>query len=137
MKLTGHIAILFFLLISCKKDNEGRIPDVYVNFRAPLSDPRINKLNSPGSAVVIDGHGVAGLIIYRRPDSYVAFDRCSTVNPERKCAVTPDDPNLTATDPCSGAKFSLYDGAPMNAQAKRLLKQYQVIITSFEIQVTN
>jgi nitrite reductase/ring-hydroxylating ferredoxin subunit len=134
---TFVIVCIFFL--SCSKDREGRIPEVYVNFRAPLNDPRLARLNSAGGAVVITGHGVAGIIIYRRPDlAYVAFDQCSSVNPEKACAVTPDDPSLTATDPCSGAKFSLYDGTPVKAPAKRPLKQYQVNIeNNFVIAVIN
>ncbi|HXH99919.1 MAG TPA: Rieske (2Fe-2S) protein [Sphingobacteriaceae bacterium] len=138
MKQTGLITLILFLLFACSKKDDGRIPDVFVSFRANLNDPRISKLNSAGGAVIIEGQGVAGLIIYRRPDnSYIAFDRCSSVNPERKCAVTLDDPSLTATDPCSGAKFSLFDGAPVKDPAKRPLKQYQVTISSFEISVTN
>ncbi|MBC7744176.1 MAG: Rieske (2Fe-2S) protein [Flavobacterium sp.] len=136
-------SILPFLLISiailsCNKDQEGRIPEVPVNFRAPLNDPKLTRLNSAGGVVVINGYGVAGIIIYRRPDNaYVAYDRCSSVNPEQICAVEPDDPSLTATDPCSGAKFSLYDGMPVKAPAKRPLKKYDVIITNFEISVIN
>ena len=118
---------------------EGRIPDVPVNFHAPLSDPRLSRLNSAGGVVVIMGYGVAGLIIYRRPDlAYVAFDRCSSVNPEQNCKVSPDDPSLTATDPCSGAKYSLYDGTPVKAPAKRPLKEYQVSVSNnYEISVIN
>ena len=127
----------FLLLASCAK-NDSLVPDVPVNFRAPLNDPRLSRLSSAGGVATIDGHGVAGLIIYRRPDNaYVAYDRCSSVNPDQKCAVKPDDPTLTATDPCSGAKFSLYDGTPVKAPAKRPLRQYTVTITSFEISVTN
>ncbi|HEY1024067.1 MAG TPA: hypothetical protein VGE26_02795 [Sphingobacteriaceae bacterium] len=137
MKIAG-IILVCFLLFSCNKDQEGRIPNIPVSFRAPLNDPRLSRLSSPGGAVTIDGHGVAGLIIYRRPDNaYVAFDRCSPVNPEQKCAVVLDDPTLTVTDKCSGAVFSLYDGAPMKAPAKLPLKQYQVNISSFEISVSN
>ena len=138
MKHVGGLLLLCLVLLSCSKDKEGRIPEVYVNFRAPLNDPRLASLNSGGGVVVINGHGVAGLIIYRKPDnSYVAYDRCSSVNPEQNCAVSPDDTGLTATDPCSGAKFSLYDGAPVKAPAKRSLKEYRVAKTSFEISVTN
>ena len=134
MKYAG-LLIIFLLLTSCKKDNEGRIPDVYVNYHITLQ--QFNLENENG-VFIADGVGVAGIIIYRRPDNnYVAFDRCSSVNPEQKCAIIPDDPSLTATDPCSGAKFSLYDGTPMKAPAKRPLKQYQVNISSFEIHVTN
>jgi nitrite reductase/ring-hydroxylating ferredoxin subunit len=134
MKLSG-LLVIFLLLISCKKDSEGRIPDVYVNYHVTLQEFNISSNNG----VLLANGGVAGLLIYRRPDNnYVAFDRCSSVNPEQKCAVVPDDPSLTATDPCSGAKFSLYDGTPMKAPAKKPLKQYQVnIINNFEIHVTN
>ncbi|HEY1007787.1 MAG TPA: hypothetical protein VGD92_11420, partial [Sphingobacteriaceae bacterium] len=115
-----------------------RIPNVPVNFRASLNDPALSRLTTPGGAVIVSGHGVAGLILYRRPDGqYMAFDRCSPVNPEQRCAVNLDDPNLTATDPCSGAVFSLFDGAPMKAPAKKPLKQYEVTIRGFELTVMN
>ncbi len=138
MRILIALLLCFALVSSCNKDQEGRIPNVPVNFRAPLNDPRLSRLNSSGGVVALSGYGVAGLIIYRRPDNaYVAFDRCSSVNPERTCAIMPDDTGLTATDPCSGAKFSLYDGSPVKAPAKLPLKEYQVIITNFEISVIN
>jgi nitrite reductase/ring-hydroxylating ferredoxin subunit len=137
VKFTGVLLSCFLLLLSCSKEKEGRIPDVPVNFHAPLTDPRLSRLNSNGGAVIINNYGVAGLIIYRRPDGYSAFDRCSSVNPEKKCAVTPDHPGLTATDSCSGSKFSLYDGAPVKAPAVRPLKQYQVYANDVEISVIN
>ena len=139
MKTLYALLLSCLALVSCSKDNEGRIPDVPVNFHGYLNDPRLRSLNSAGGVVVISGYGVAGLIIYRRPDNaYVAFDRCSSVNPEQNCAVTPDDTGLTATDPCSGAKFSLYDGTPVKAPAKRPLKEYQVsVYNNYEISVIN
>lgn len=134
-----YLVLLVFsvMLLSCGDKGE-LVPDLPVNFHASLNDPRLNALNGAGGAVSLNGYGVAGLIIYRRADNaYVAYDRCSTVNPEQKCAIEIDNPNLTATDPCSGAKYSLYDGAPVKAPAKKSLKQYQVIVTSFEISVVN
>lgn len=134
MKTSGLLAIALILLSSCKKDTEGRIPDVFVDYHITLLQFNLSKTND----VLLAEGGVAGLIIYRRPDNnYVAFDRCSSVNPEKKCAVTPDAPAATVTDPCSGGKFSLFDGTPVKDPAKRPLKQYQVIISSFEIYVTN
>lgn len=130
--------LIFCLLFFSCGDKENQVPDVPVNFHASLNDPRISALNGAGGAVTINGQGVAGIIIYRRADNaYVAYDRCSTVNPDQKCAVNIDSPNLTATDPCSGAKYSLYDGAPVKAPAKRSLKTYQVNVSSFEISVVN
>jgi len=136
MQRTGSWFICALLLISCSKDNSSFIPDVYVNYHITLQEFQIKK-NSDG-VLLVGNQGVAGLIIYHRADgAYIAFDRCSSVDPEKKCAVAPDTGGLTVTDPCSEAKFSLYDGAAVKAPAKRPLKQYQVSITSFEIAVIN
>lgn len=132
------LALYILLLLSCAKDDGTYIPDVYVNYSVPVNDPSISPLNSPGGAVVINGHGVAGIIIYRRADNvYMAYDRCSSVNPQNKCAVNLDNPSLTVTDPCSGAKFSLFDGTPVKAPATKNLKQYQVTANSLYLMVTN
>lgn len=115
-----------------------RIPEAYVNYRITIQQFGIQSKNGLLLVNKQENAGVAGLIIYRRADgAYVAYDRCSSVNPQQMCAVVPDDPNLTATDPCSGAKFSLFDGSPVKAPAKRGLKEYNVIITNFEIMVAN
>ncbi len=126
-KILGLLVVIFFCF-SCAKEN-NLIPNIPVNFSSPLTDPRLSRLSTTGGAVTING-GVAGIVIYRRADNaYVAFDRCSTVNPEQKNAIVIDDPNLTATDPASGAKYSLFDGAPVKAPAKTSLRQYTVTIT--------
>lgn len=131
------LLVIVLLCTSCAKE-ENLVPDYPVNFSAPLTDPRLSRLSTAGGAVSLNGYGVAGIIIYRRADNaYVAYDRCSTVNPEKKNAVEPDDPNLTATDPVSGAKYSLYDGSPVKAPAKTSLKKYSVIISGNTLQVVN
>jgi nitrite reductase/ring-hydroxylating ferredoxin subunit len=138
MKFRSVLALSILLLLSCGKDDGTNIPDVYVNYTVPINDPSISALNGPGGAVVISGHGVAGIIIYRRSDNvYVAYDRCSSVNPQSKCAVTLDNPSLTVTDPCSGAKFSLFDGTPVKAPATKSLKSYQVTANSLYLMVMN
>ncbi|HEY1063651.1 MAG TPA: hypothetical protein VGE44_18310 [Daejeonella sp.] len=136
---TGILIVLISLsLLSCTKDGLDRIPEAYVNYRITIQEFNIKNKNGLLLVNKMDNTGVAGLIIYRRADNaYVAFDRCSSVNPQNRCAVVPDDPNLTATDPCSGAKFSLFDGSPVKAPAKRPLKEYKVIISNFEISVLN
>jgi nitrite reductase/ring-hydroxylating ferredoxin subunit len=131
------LIILTLMCFSCGK-NDGYIPDISVNFSSPLSDPRLSKLSAAGGAVLISGYGICGLIIYRSPVSgYVAYDRCSSYQPEKKCAVVLDDPTLTVTDPCSGAKFSLNDGSPVKAPAVRSLKSYTVNVSNNEIFVSN
>lgn len=138
MSLRPVFILLCFILISCSKDNEDRIPNMYVNYQITLQEFTIKSSNGLLLVNKANNTGVAGLIIYKKPNNeYVAFDRCSSVNPQQQCAVVPDDPNLTATDPCSGAKFSMYDGSPVKAPATRGLKEYSVIITNFTLAVTN
>jgi hypothetical protein len=137
MKKIAGIWIMLLLAAGCGKDNLA-IPNIPVNFSAPLTDPRLLRLSSPGGAVLIKDHGVAGLIIYRTSDgNYVSYDRCSTVDPERKCAVVLDDPSFTATDKCSGAKYLLEDGSPAKAPAKISLKKYNTYIAGSTLHVTN
>lgn len=126
------------MLSSCGK-NEGYIPDVAVNFSTLSTDPRLAGLSSGNTVIIINGYGIAGLLLYRRTDGkYMAYDRCSTVNPENKCALKIDESiNVTVTDPCSGAKFLLEDGSPAKAPAVKYLKQYHVAISGNTITVTN
>jgi nitrite reductase/ring-hydroxylating ferredoxin subunit len=126
-----------FCLLSCGKSGDV-IPYVAVNFQATLTDPRYSALNVPGGAVLVNGYGVAGLILYREADgTYAAYDRCSSYMPQNHCAVTLDAGNFTCTDPCSGAKFSLIDGTPVKAPATRSLKSYSINVSNFEIFVSN
>lgn len=135
MRLQLRFLFIVIMFLSCNKDREDRIPDVYVYYHTTHIEFNQNKENE---VLLVNNNGVAGLIIYRRPDnSYVAYDRCSSVNPQQKCTVIPDDFGPTATDPCSGAKFFLLDGSPAKAPAKRPLKEYQVIITNFTLTVRN
>ncbi|OOQ60719.1 Rieske (2Fe-2S) protein [Mucilaginibacter pedocola] len=132
--------IIFFaamLFTACGKV-EGVVPSVPVNFRASRTDPRFTALNSVGGSVVISGYGVAGLLLYKQADGTIScYDRCSSYQPEKLCAITPDETGFTATDPCSGAKFSLSDGSPVKAPATKYLRSYLVNTTQFEIFVSN
>ena len=137
MKKIIFIGLLISSCISCVKSGDS-IPDVAVSFEASTTDPRLSALRSVNGAVIINGYGVAGLIIFREADgSYAAYDRCSSYLPQNHCAVTLDNPTLTVTDPCSGAKFSLTDGTPVKAPAVKSLKPYAVNVSNFEIFVSN
>lgn len=124
--------------MSCGKTSDP-IPNVSVNFQISLSDPKYSKLRSGGGAVYVANVGVAGVIVYHDgfDNSFKAYDRCSSYQPENKCAVTIDDTGITVTDPCSGAKFSLEDGTPVKAPATRSLKMYNVSPSPYEISVFN
>ncbi|SFT13657.1 Ferredoxin subunit of nitrite reductase or a ring-hydroxylating dioxygenase [Mucilaginibacter polytrichastri] len=138
MQRLGLLLIGVLGLISCGKDNSSGIPNVSVNFQSPISDPRYIKLNSVGGAVTVSGYGVAGLVLYHNPDgSYEAFDRCSSYQPEKKCAVTIDNTGFQVDDPCSGSKFSLADGTPVKGPASRSLKSYSIQVANNTIFVSN
>lgn len=133
MKRILGIAIVFLLFASCGKE-ENNVPDYPVNYSVTLIEFGIKAQNN---VLLVPNKGVAGLMIVKTPNGYVAFDRCSTVNPEKACAVTPDDNGFTATDPCSGAKFSLLDGTPQKAPAKISLKSYAITIAGNTLNVSN
>jgi nitrite reductase/ring-hydroxylating ferredoxin subunit len=137
MKKISAIGLLILSCLSCVKPGDV-IPSVAVNFEASLTDPRLSALKTINGAVIVNGYGVAGLVIFREADgSYAAYDRCSSYQPQNHCAITLDNPSLTATDPCSGSKFSLTDGTPVKAPATRSLRAYAVNVSNFEIFVSN
>ena len=131
-RLLGSMLVIL-LFTSCGKE-ENFVPDYPVNYNVTLVEFGITAKNN---ILLVPNTGVAGLMIVRTPTGYVAFDRCSTVNPEKACAVNPDDRGFTATDPCSGGKFSLLDGSPQKAPAKMYLKRYTVNIAGNTLYVRN
>lgn len=134
----GILVVILFTAFSCAKDNGDNIPSVPVNFQAALTDTRISKLSGYGNAVVVSGYGVAGLLIYRDAvGGFHAYDRCSSYQPQNKCAVTIDDTGFTVTDPCSGSKFSLNDGSPVKAPATKSLRVYSVYTANSQLFVQN
>ena len=71
--------------------------------------------------------GYAGLVVYNTGSQsnpeLIAYDRCSTVNPESGNQVQVQ--GLTLVDPASGAKWLLLDGSPIDV-AECPLKPYAV-----------
>jgi nitrite reductase/ring-hydroxylating ferredoxin subunit len=129
------VLLCIVLPFACGKDEDLNIPDVPVNYQITVQEFNIKNKNG---YLLVNNYGVAGLILTKGNGFYQAFDRCSTVNPEKRCKVVPDESGLTAVDSCSGAKYSLYDGAPVKAPAKRNLRQYDVqVIGGNLIHVTN
>jgi len=123
MRYLYSILFVLVLFTGCGKE-ENFIPDVPVNYNVTLVEFGIKAVNN---VLLVPNHGIGGLVIVRTPlGGFVAFDRCSTVNPEKICKIVPDESGLIATDPCSGAKFSLLDGTPQKAPAERTLKTYSV-----------
>lgn len=131
-KLIGLLSVLLFFA-SCGKE-QNFVPDYPVNYSVTIVEFGISAQNN---ILLVPNKGVAGLMIVRNNNGYLAFDRCSTVSPEKACAITPDDGGFTATDPCSGAKYFLTDGSPAKFPAKTSLKRYNVTIAGNTIYVRN
>lgn len=122
------------LWLGCDAGACNVIPDLR-GMREHVSLVQYPELRLPGQSVAIDRGGVAGLIIYHAGNNqYIAYDRCSTVNPEQRCAVEVE--GLIATDPCSGATYILTNGSPSNI-AECPLKPYRASLVGETIIITN
>jgi len=139
MKVFAGLSVFMMLFFtSCGKD-ESLIPDVPVNLNIPVNDFRISGLTTiAGKVIILEGHGVAGLILYSRLSDrvIVAYDRCSTVNPEKKNKLDLLAGSIVE-DKASGAQFNLEDGSAVKAPATRSLKRYGVSSNGSTISVYN
>ena len=121
------------LWISCAKEGTF-LPDVPVNYFITEQEFKIKAVNN---VLLVPNQGVAGLLLVSTAFGYKAYDRCSTVNPEARCKITPDEGSITATDPCTGAKYLLTDGSPAKAPAVRNLKAYYITFQGQGLHITN
>lgn len=120
---------------ACKKGGCNIIPHVAVT--ETISLVQYPELRIVHQAVAINRGGTAGLIIINLGnDQYAAYDRCSTVEPDKRCAVEIMDNGLVAKDPCSGATYILTNGSPSNI-AECPLKPYRAYKNGELIIVTN
>lgn len=121
IKKTVGLFLLVITFWGCGKESE-MIPNVFVEYNVTVQEFKIKAKNN---VLLVDNQGVKGLMIVAVGGGYRTFDRASSVNPQNGgCAVAPDSSGITATDPCTGAKFLLLDGTPAKAPAIRNLKSY-------------
>ena len=118
---------LVLLLSSCRKNKNHPVPSIPFDITIDINLPSYNALISVGTWAYVNG-GSRGVIVYRRSiDEFVAFDRHSPVDPDALCPepLYPDAANfLTLIDSCSTARYSLYDGSPIQ-DSEFGLRQYQ------------
>lgn len=104
------LVILTYFSSSCGLGNCNVFENVIVNRGFLLGE--YPSLRVQGGYAVSDDGGVAGLIVINTANGYLAFDRASTVEPHRRCAVEVQEGGLVAIDPCTQAKWILTNGSP-------------------------
>lgn len=121
-----QISFLFAVLFafSCSGDSCNVVPDR--SFKTNINQAEhIGVFSTNGWAYAKGGY--AGLIVYnmgtQASPRLIAYDRCSTVNPEQGNKVEVD--GFMIVDPVSGAKWLLIDGSPAEL-AECPLKPYRV-----------
>lgn len=129
MKLRFFFLFVVLLTVSCKKYKNHPVPSIPFDISININLPSYNDLQGVGGYTFVNG-GSKGIIVYRRSyDEFVAYDRHSPADGGSECAtpLTPNSDNfLELDDPCSGAKFSLYDGSPIEG-SELGLRVYQAI----------
>ncbi len=129
VKLQIFFVLLFLVSASCKKNKNHPIASIPLDITIDLTLPSYIELTGVGGWAYVNG-GIKGIIVYRQSyDVFVAFERQSPEDPENTCSsgLVPNVDNfLQLDDPCSNAKFSLYDGSPISGSDWGL-RQYQVV----------
>jgi nitrite reductase/ring-hydroxylating ferredoxin subunit len=134
---------------SCNKKNDV-IPDVYVDFTLDLYDPEFVALNALGGSDTINastnnwGAGAAGfngngIIIYRGPDEFYAYDRtCPHDYTVNGLSIKVRTDFTIATCPKCGTKYALSAyGTPASGVGRYPLKNYKTNFDGRFVRVWN
>ena len=129
MKIQIIAVVLFSMLVlSCKKNSQHPVPNIPFDITIDLNLPSYFDLQGVGGFCYVAG-GSKGIVVYRRSiDEFVAFDRHSPADINGTCdpLYADEDNFLQLLDPCSDAKFSMYDGSPISG-SQFGLRQYATI----------
>jgi len=116
------LLVFIFLTVACGDESCNVIPNVSVN--QSFSQGSTNAGLGIGQSMALAG-GVRGIIVYHSSSTgLVAYDRCSTVNPEERNQVVIKNA-FTLHDPVSNAEWLMEDGSPTKI-ATCPLKPYRV-----------
>lgn len=123
--------ISFILLTSCTRNNRHPVPYYQFDVNINLNLPSYQHLQGVGGWAYIDGAGSRGVIVYRRSmGEFVAFDRHSPTDLDASCSsglVTDEENFLILNDPCSNARFSLFDGSIISGDTDWGLRSYLTV----------
>jgi len=133
------IIVVIFALIqsSCNKEDNDVIPDEFIDFTIDLLDPEFVNLTVIGACDTVDattnnwgyrsaGYDNNGIIIYRGPEEYYAFDRtCPHDFAVNGLSIRVAVDFALATCPECGTVYSLSTyGVPISGIGRYSLKNY-------------
>lgn len=136
------IAQVFLLTtLSCSKNKNDVIPDVYINFTVDLLDPEFVDLNAMFGSITVSsstnnwgysaaGYDGNGIIVFCGPDEYYAYDRTCphdfAVN-SLSVKVSPESvSSIYAVCSECGTKYALSAaGTPVSGPGQYPLKNYR------------
>jgi nitrite reductase/ring-hydroxylating ferredoxin subunit len=125
LKYFWLFSLFFILFIRCE-DPMPYFPYVRVDAYFSISTQLDNL--QPDQYIQVDGHGLGGLIIYRRNNAvFEAYDAACTHEANADCILKEDPDFNLFTCPCCGSSFFIYqEGNVFNGPARRPLRQYRV-----------
>jgi hypothetical protein len=150
------IFIIFLLfplsLVSCNKEKNDVVPDVYIDFNISLNDPEFYNLNSPLTSAYVSastnniglyaaGYDNNGIIIFRYvEDEFFAYDRTCPhdfkVNNKSVRVNIVDD--IYAICPECSTKYALPSyGTPASGISQYPLKNYKTAFNGLIVHVWN
>jgi len=137
---TSVLVVLSFS--SCAPDvSDDAIPFLpFADFVVNLNLPEYASLKYDGGYKYINKDvGVRGVILYRKnATTYIAYERNSSYHPNEACAtVEVHSSGLYIIDICSNSIFDFNTGNPTSGPAIRPLRQYLVVLTAFEVTITD
>lgn len=139
MNIRKFSSVLIVLFISCKQDLTDdpipfvAFPDIVIN----LSLPAYTDLNTKGW--VYESGGVQGIIIYKKGNSYIAYERNCSYHPINNvgAVVFADASNLFMIDHSCNSSFDFEDGTPTGGPAWRPLRQYKSYLDGTQLTITD
>ena len=136
IRIFSVITCICLAFPSCD-DTEDEIPYVPVSKTIYLSE--YPQLNIIGGLISIGNEGVNGIILYRESDnSFRAYERTCTHEPQGSCAVSPVNDTQIARCPCCDSEFYLsLQGDVKKGPATRSLLQYETSFDGEKVRIFN
>lgn len=133
----GILFLLFFAGISsCDEDTvDSQLPYVYVNEIININNIQYDDLRTRGFSYLEGGY--RGIILYKGPTGYKAYERACTFQPENSCGIVEmHSSTFYMEDPCCSSTFD-FDGYPTSGPARIRLREYFTFLDGTILTITS